>query len=169
VSVSGGSSPAACVRAIAVVAVGHPGEFAGEFALVEHDLEHRVRAGVAGEVRERIDAERSQRGERRALLPRVRLLDQRVHRARRPFAHGDEQIGLVSEVPVDRTARHAGLGGDLRKRGAGHPPVAEHALGGVEQALARGGGSLTGSSDHRRRAGRSNRVEIPVANVHECM
>jgi hypothetical protein len=114
---------------------------------VEHDPEHRGRH--AAKMQQRVDAQRTQRRERRGFLRLARLLREHVHRARRALAHRGEQVGLVAEMPVDRAPRQARLGRDLGKRGPRDAMVAEHALGSVEQLLAGGSGLYAGAADHR--------------------
>src|SRR5258705_1627539 len=42
------------------------------------------------------------------------------------LAHGEEQLGLVGEMPVDRPASDAGRRGDLLERRAGHSLAGEN-------------------------------------------
>ena len=58
------------------------------------------------------------------------------------FAHREEQLGLVGEMPVDRPARDSGRGGDLLERRAGHTLAGEHLARRGEDVLPRALGLL---------------------------
>src|SRR5439155_10433958 len=115
-------------------------EFAFElpdvFAFEAHDLERLAYRGVA--------LERFQNAEQKALDPRngigpvgapQRKIDLVDHRYGDLLAHGEEQRVLVGEMPVDRPARHAGRGGDLPERRAGHSLAGENLACRTQDAL----------------------------------
>lgn len=65
-----------------------------------------------------------------------------------PAKHGLEEVCLVPEMPVDGTARHAGVTSDLLKRRTGDPLGEEDLFGGVQQGLPSRGGFGLGASGH---------------------
>ena len=127
VSVSRGSCPAstACVSSRSTLAR-HPLSVAcrrpatdansrREFAFVEDDVEHRLRARIGGEAHEAVDRERAQRAERILLPDFAGGGEHRLHRQLHALAQRLEQRRLVAEVPVDGAARDARRRGDSRR------------------------------------------------------
>ena len=111
----------ACVVAIAR-------QLVDQFALVEHDLEHVLRARVGREALQRADRQRRaacRAGRSSSVSPARSNIVSSGSVARSHIAR--EQVGLVLEVPVDGAARHAGGRRHLRQRRARHAPVAKDA------------------------------------------
>src|SRR5690606_23305409 len=67
----------------------------------------------------------------------VEALDEPAERELDPAQHGDEQVALVPEVPVDRAPTVPGAARDRLEGGAREAVLEEGLLGGVEQQLAR--------------------------------
>jgi hypothetical protein len=106
------------------------------FTAMEQDVEHRAGARRAGDVAQCRHRNRGQRTERISMATARGLLEHLFERQDRPVTHRPEQFLLAAEMPVNRTARDAGLGGNLVQRRARDPAPAKHAFGRVEQAVA---------------------------------
>ena len=96
----------------------------------------------------------------------------RFHRQRNSIHHGHDEIPLVLEVPVDRSARDVRRLRDVLQRCTRDAKLAENAFCGVEDAAARLFGFVLGASYHAvplcaMRNGRS--ASAPFTYIHDCM
>ena len=157
------------------LAHGHGRQIRREFAFVIHHVEHRLRARIAREARQSHHGHLAQRAQRICAAPGAGAAQHGFHRHCRALAHRLEQLGLVAEVPVDRTAGQAGGVGNIGERRMRDPLVAEFALRRIEQRLACRYGLRPRLSCHfvTLLLAFIRDFDIPiekgVANIHECM
>ena len=108
----------------------HPGEGPDVFAFPEHHLVGLLGGFLLGQaVQRRLQAEFEATQRVAGALFREAEQDP----GQLPDRH--EQIGLVTEVPIDRPAGHARLLGDLLERSIRDPAAAEHLAGADDDAV----------------------------------
>ena len=127
----------------------------GELAFVEDNFKHAFPARISHGIVEHVNQQLAELAQRVGLVRAFRLLGEGFHGQTVPFGHGDEDIVLVLEMPVDRTTGDARLLGDVTQGRAGHPFLVKHALGGIDDLLAGFEGFRLGAPGHRLLLGRS--------------
>ena len=79
----------------------------GELAFVEDNFKHAFPARISHGTVEHVNQQLAELAQRVGLVRAFRLLGEGFHGQTMPFGHGDEDVVLVLEMPVDRTTGDA--------------------------------------------------------------
>jgi hypothetical protein len=145
-SVQAGAQPRQVRRDGLEVPLVHDAQVVDILRLLGRDFDDPAHLGILGHALQRLqqvgtDARENFLRRRPRALKRAQWLADSFH-------HRVEEVALVAKVPVHRSPRDAGLGRDVVQRRARDAARLEKALGGIEDAFARGERIGLGSACH---------------------